>query len=703
MIIDSISMKNFQCYYGEHENNNFKFNKGLNLVIGDNGGGKSKLYDAFYWVLYDQVFHSDRREFVKTKIYQENLLSDKAKNECSIGGNVDVEVILIASTAQDKLYKISRIYSAKKTNDREWECATSSKLIVDEMKSTRWSTVSREKHDSILARVIPNHLKPYMWFQGEQVDGLMDFRDKSTLEKAINLLSNIHVYDDLISITKNGFDKANKSLITAQARLVKDKDKAEKLTASLEKNKKDIGAKKEAIEKNREDYEIAKDKIDELIGQIEDAKQKESLKAENNELQLKLDEENKQLKNIYNSLHKKMFSDFWILKNSQKHFDKFADKYTRYISTHNKLTAAENHKDVLPVNVPQPVYVEQMLDVEKCLVCGRDAKNGTDEYNHIKKLLERGTKKTDVSIFKNDCSSIFSKLYNDCLGFKQLIISTNERIENEFNKIEELKNNIIKYNKRKKEISDNFEDLIDDNKSNNIVNSFRTHEMNRDKYQSLVTSGEADLIRLEKNQSGYENEFAKLVKGEVKSELELANTIFNNLHEIAKCTRNEVFNKLIEELEENANDLFGTMTEKNMSITGKIKLKKISNGHYIPEIVDKNGHILPSPNDSNIILVKLALIMSIINSRGKWSENYSLILDAPTSKMAEKYTLGFYETLGKTFKQSIVTTYDFIDSDLNNLKEQFNLGSVYIIKSLYPNGDRTDRTDLSIEINKVEL
>ena len=66
MIINSISMKNFQCYFGGHERNTFTFKEGLNLVIGDNGGGKSKLFDAFYWVLYDQIFNSETRLFSST-------------------------------------------------------------------------------------------------------------------------------------------------------------------------------------------------------------------------------------------------------------------------------------------------------------------------------------------------------------------------------------------------------------------------------------------------------------------------------------------------------------------------------------------------------------------------------------------------------------------------------------------------------------
>ena len=48
MIIKNITIENFQSYY---ESQTMEFSKGLNLIIGNGGKGKSKLFNAFYWVL----------------------------------------------------------------------------------------------------------------------------------------------------------------------------------------------------------------------------------------------------------------------------------------------------------------------------------------------------------------------------------------------------------------------------------------------------------------------------------------------------------------------------------------------------------------------------------------------------------------------------------------------------------------------------
>ena len=53
MKINSITIHNFQSYYGEQT---IEFGDGLNLIIGNGGKGKSKLFNAFYWVLFGKIY-----------------------------------------------------------------------------------------------------------------------------------------------------------------------------------------------------------------------------------------------------------------------------------------------------------------------------------------------------------------------------------------------------------------------------------------------------------------------------------------------------------------------------------------------------------------------------------------------------------------------------------------------------------------------
>ena len=57
MIIEKIELENFMCYAGK--DNILEFTEGINVIIGDNGYGKSKLYDAWsiLWVkLWEDAF-----------------------------------------------------------------------------------------------------------------------------------------------------------------------------------------------------------------------------------------------------------------------------------------------------------------------------------------------------------------------------------------------------------------------------------------------------------------------------------------------------------------------------------------------------------------------------------------------------------------------------------------------------------------------
>ena len=58
-IINSISLCNFYNYYGGYDHNTYEFNSGLNVIVADNGSGKSKLFNGFLWTLKDQVIDSD--------------------------------------------------------------------------------------------------------------------------------------------------------------------------------------------------------------------------------------------------------------------------------------------------------------------------------------------------------------------------------------------------------------------------------------------------------------------------------------------------------------------------------------------------------------------------------------------------------------------------------------------------------------------
>ena len=176
-------------------------------------------------------------------------------------------------------FRITRIYRAKRTDENSWAADDASKLLIEEYKSTQWQSVPSERHDSILNRVIPGHVKPYMWFQGEQVDSLMDFQSKSSLMQVINLLSDIGDYDKISEITQAGREKAAGNYTKAANRLSRNQTESSRLTEELESVKDEINKCEESKANNSRDRNLAQNKIEGLINQIDDAQRKAELKS----------------------------------------------------------------------------------------------------------------------------------------------------------------------------------------------------------------------------------------------------------------------------------------------------------------------------------------------------------------------------------------------------------------------------------------
>ena len=158
------------------ELNRIEFSDGINLIIAKNGNGKSKLWNAFYWVLYDAIFDSDKRAFLHTRKCSESIISDKAKAECAVSKTVSVGVTLEVEDSRGERFDISRTLHFVKNDEDSWLPKGDSDVCsYCNIRETMPEMVKRSEYNSILQRVLPGNLKPYMWFQGEQVDRLDRF------------------------------------------------------------------------------------------------------------------------------------------------------------------------------------------------------------------------------------------------------------------------------------------------------------------------------------------------------------------------------------------------------------------------------------------------------------------------------------------------------------------------------------------------
>ena len=68
MIIKKLVIQNFRSYYGQKV---FEFGKGLNLILGANGDGKTTFYEALEWLFRTDGTNKMNSEFISKKRIEE--------------------------------------------------------------------------------------------------------------------------------------------------------------------------------------------------------------------------------------------------------------------------------------------------------------------------------------------------------------------------------------------------------------------------------------------------------------------------------------------------------------------------------------------------------------------------------------------------------------------------------------------------------
>ena len=113
MLIKNLTIQNFQSYYGV---TSIDFSIGLNLIIGNGGKGKSKLFNAFYWVLFGDIYITDLGwcstnelpNSSKMTMKRHEFINKKALFDCRIGDYILCQVTLELEDDKQNTFTIER-------------------------------------------------------------------------------------------------------------------------------------------------------------------------------------------------------------------------------------------------------------------------------------------------------------------------------------------------------------------------------------------------------------------------------------------------------------------------------------------------------------------------------------------------------------------------------------------------------------------
>jgi len=696
MIINEVRIKNFFCFLNE----TIPFSKGLNIISAKNGDGKSMLFNAFHWVLFDMLYvqnSGSKKEW--TKSTNINVAPDKLIKDALDGDRLTsiVEIDITAplfgyeSHIESEIkYTFSKSVIYEKSNSK---LITYQKpeLVISFVLDGETKYISTHHHSDVIQKIFPNTIRKFMWYQGETMDELYDFSNPSTLKYAINVISYFPMYDNMDKIVKESV----KSIGIKIDKELREKDKLtfsqKKLISDISENQRKISDKEDLIKRIENDIEKLRDDIanveHKMLGYDKYRNIKEQLNILENDLS-----STKQRLNDADSYVKETLINKWMLNEC----DKIISLSETKLNIIN--LAVQNHQqstNPIPMSLPGPEYVEKMLADHKCYICERDVEDDSPAYDALKRRLNDFEKNSNIKILQDnytDLNRIRKRLLLDLPSIKNDII--NENIKRE--KLIKQRNSL---NKKIKEIYENSGDEQGQNITlgasnySQLLSKFNSYKstlstkMNQLNYETQTL----DTLNTEKNK--LLDDKAKTIKITDSDIVEMVALNYINLFSIAiGKLKTDAYSKLINEIQEESNKLYSQYMGGNNQ--GKIVIEKDI------QVVDKESNErIFNFGGAESVIQKIAVAFSFLAiSARKFKISYPIISDAPTSDFDPFNTIHFTKSLSNSFDQMIIMSKDYLN--LSKQEVAALIKDANIVKYYEFSNELIDKSGVDTRTNK---
>lgn len=690
VVIKKIQLKNWFGYKGEYEDNSFDFSDGVNVIVATNDVGKSKLHNAFRWVIDDKVIlkniETNKHEIVAINLHNINqVLNHFVANTLTNGNNVSLGVKLTYEVTNSRGDSKIRILTKEIVCKKEVDHIKFSDPTFKVEKIERGNVRSAiENFNDCLKELMRNNLKDYFLVQGENVENLTALKGQK-LADTINLLVELDALDNKHSTSLTLSKSLKKLKDDIQSKDNRDNEKAKKDIVKKQNLENEI----DAIENNKlieiEEFIIENEKIiQQYAAQADEAKERNALKKEVDQFNNTINFKQGTLKTQYKKFVDDCINgDFWISKlnnnESEKNIlDKFSFEIRAFVADRraeldDRLSKKEQKMlAALERDQPRPVILEQMVEEGQCYVCSQDLKEESKKY--IKDKLIPYFKK-ELNHDDNELKNLeeVHDLFKKCQGYlnkyssldfdyisnqKSAIIKT----EKEIREIEVKRNEFLNINGSVEESEDDKINLLTYN--NALIEVQKLNKEKKELQEELIKkSSELSKIQINSATSKVSNEYLQAEK--LYDFSELLNSYLSKL-------KNEEYTIFCTKLEEVANKKWKAFTISNTGLNSKnIKVDFSINSAKKPEfeikVVDTFGNSSHDGGGASQSFRQLAVIFGLIEIAGG-NVDYPFIADAPTSNATLALTEEFFNyQLNNAQNQNILITKELWDDRLNEL------------------------------------
>lgn len=714
MELKELKLKNYGSFYGE---NTIKFGPSLTLIIGNNGDGKTTVFDALQWLL-DTTNSAPQAKRISQKLVKE--LEEGVQRE------VGVE-LLCEHQGQNILLKKNFFISLQQGNLKVPDKANQI-AYKENLRGER----TQEDMVKLIGAIFNPSIQEFCLFKGEAELNVLN--KKQALGELLSRLSDISQLDKYMKTAQAMANKASKAVMDELKKGNKTQKEAESISEEKERLKSEKAGVEERLERARGELEASKQLFDSL----------EANEAIWKEYQGLNDEKNRVLDEIATLMHRtdvvpniKLLDDLWILKDFDGIFEKFKDKVSFWAKEKRSLEIdrvreeaelksqvkiSNEIKSKLPIQIPDVSTLETLIAEERCEICGREAKKGSPAYQHmcdrLKELREylAGLPKEEPKLpplFPCDYIGEINTIYRNLTGEKQAELNRKMHLVDE---------RMCQLNLDRKKLQEKRKELGDwDARINNllIVNHITDEEKffgptQRAFFDSSERIGDAKgkIGELERQKNQFESDIssldAKLSSLALNSPhvafLSKVSDILNSLLVAYKEGREENASQFVAKLEAKANKYFDALNTKDFH--GFIKLIRNEGSDEIKiQLQSNTGEEIPLANTAQKTSEYLAVLFAISElSNSKNGEVYPLVFDAPTSSFSAGKEGDFYNIVTQFQKQCVILTKDLLKPDgtldLERI-ERLNCSVIRIQQN--PNFVKGDVSTVQTEIKEVKV
>lgn len=667
MLIKKVELENFLCYYNKKE---FIFEDGLNLILGRNGEGKTKFFEALEWLLSI----SDKDDII--------WVSEKKRREVNYDSTFPVSVIMTVEK-YDETSVISKSFDVVISATGEIS-TTNFKFTVSKETPNGGRMLLDGKE--ALERIFPAHIRRYSMFKGEAELNIFD--NKEALKKLIDAFSEIKHYPKYIELAERMNDWAQ----TSMDNIAKSNNKSSKKILNLQFEIEELKKKEKDLKKEIQDAEEERDNAYECLEKIEQNTERSGLLKTYNE---RISNKKNKIISLSNKINEEystmLLDEKWILLGMKDILNSFSTKVSNYSKTkrrEEKLFIQEQTKEKiqneiendiapLPWFIPNISTMQELLDDKICKVCNRPAPEGSEPYlfmeARLNEHLERNKKKKKDDL-DNELELLFPNDYIDNLyKFEAALGSNDIRIESIKSEIAER----LAFNRERKEDIKTAENELEkeiEEKARLMAETMESEEdllsmHSKIKEWTKITKENSTLINSNQNNLNNILEILKdkeAEKNKINAQIvpEFQMNTFNILKDIKLSfirTRERLLNEFVETLSNKANMFISQINIDDF--TGRIRL--LRDGEKITvQLVNSDGNIIHKPNGSLEISKHMAVLFGISELATETEdESFPMIFDAPTSSFDMAKVQDFYNLIYNTKKQRIIATMDFTSMD----------------------------------------